>query len=609
MILSFTLPPKRKTHIYMSWVCIYATILLLAIVQGLINHKWHLIFKDLLYFSVLALWTFFSFLISARFRQPIAFILTIILVAFALYGALSYISYHYSWDKRAYDSFFFSMPLEKIIPSFIKSESIMNGGLHVGNRAWNVANTHSDLELNFAAKRIEHNVPEDLWIAGFNKNTKKGDRGSFFRLQSLHKDSYIQRDLKVSQPLAGRKFRLSSKLRFTTVGDEMHSPAMSMMVWEYKAEGTSIPIVNLSSNWQEYHLEWDIPTTVKADILRMFLVRLHDSTIEIDDLFLEEYIDGQWQQSAFLHIYDDSGESIESFTFTPTSNWQNYSFPIDLTHHKINDLQTLNIRYQLMPGLALKIKNTQIVDTDTHQKLTLQMPDFRQFFRELRQRWFFYHPNAASNFIAVLGFIIILGNLKLIPLQLITCLTLMNLLMTGSRIATLTFITLAIGYIILRSFKHFNKKKAIVTLVGIAGVGIIFTMVLYPYLSEFIYDNRSHIWSASLQIFLDNIVQGVGQEELSIRLREQLSHNAATHAHNIGLQFAATRGIMGLLVISTFFVMLSVFAWQHARMKGISIILLALLLGSVDVSLLSSGAMFLVILGLNMLAFSEKEKY
>ena len=472
----------------------------------------------------------------------------------------------------------------------LTSKSVMDRS----SQTWRINEKH-DLVWSFEGKLSKGAMDWD-WRrsdARFVLERLRDNRGVYTRVLApsrKNKDPHISRNYPIGK-IRGRSFRLSIETRMLTPSPQTNAYIM--------ASGGARFVFPLANTWMLSEGEW----TAKGDtdVLRVLLRELDGLAFEVRNLRLFERIDGNWVDlgeglGPGLRLRADNPEFklITFQDYDPKDVWQTYT--LSIPGQELDPSSPLSTQLFLGEGLVMQVRNSQLNSASSQASLVL---------RNVRQRLWFPDANLAGHSIAALG-LVFLSMVSSISLAMwgFLCLLIATFL-TGSKTAFL--VALLFGSVFI--FMLFQKKSTmrpfllIMLFLSLSAGLFVSYGISFPdinNLQSYQAFSRPAIWQVAWNAFLDHPLTGLpNQDFLSYFQMHHPEAPIVAHAHNFWLDFAAKYGILGLVssLILTFYI--SLFAWQQARWHGLLFVTAFWALQVFDYTLLFSGVLFLLILGLN----------
>jgi len=402
------------------------------------------------------------------------------------------------------------------------------------------------------------------------------------------------------EPLGGRTFRFELEMRSPL---EDLSPrgcrGLSLQTWEGGFERACQPVA-LTRDWNLYTLDWTVPETSGAHILRLVLNDFNGLSYDMRRMSLYEKQQDTWirveplRQESVSIGFETSGDSrpkpVEILPLT--SEWQKFTlFVSDLKGSK-QITAHLSVGSSQAEQITIALRNTRF-RTSYGQRLKPSLTHKRA------QLWF-SHPNLAAHTVLSVGLVALSVSRSTRSLLLIYGVTGVLLLSTGSRAALLAFALGMTGYLWL----SYRKKRWVATLVLVslaAGAGLSLTDQFDTGLLSREGASRFEIWRLAGEAFLNEPWRGVDFPTYWQTAYQGASTELVTHAHNLWLHFASSYGSLGLIAILWLTVGFFYIAWIWGRWRGLALVIPIFIMNLFDVTLFHTGVLLPLIFGLNVL--------
>ena len=522
------------------------------------------------------------------FNRPFAKRLSLILLnLFALVMTLGWLYGAYGFYPE--DRFWSTLTSAPLVSKTVSNQ---------GSQSWNIG-TQQNLLWSFEGKLVSGEKDWD-WRrsdARFKLERLEDARGVYTRVSAPPRrdnDPHISRNFPLDKSIRGRTFRLSLETKMLTPSPDTNAYIM--------ASGGARFDFPLTREWTLTEGEW----TAQGDtnVLRVLLRELDGLQFEVRNLTVYEQFEGNWRDLGSglglgLRLRADNPErNLITFSdFDPSDVWQRYSLAVP--GDTLNVDAPLETQIILGEGFVMQVRESKLSSpgTLTHRANLI--------LRNVRQKLWFPDANLAGHSIAALGlvFLSIVNSLGL-ALWGFFCL-LVTVFLTGSKTAFLVSLAFGSVFIFLLAKRKATTRPFLLGMLALSlGAGIVVSYgVTFPDINHAQALSRPTIWQVAWNAFLDHPLTGLPQQDFLAYF--QMHHPEApivAHAHNFWLDFAAKYGLLGLAssLILTYFI--SAFAWQKARWHGLIFVSGFWVLQLFDYTLLFSGVLFMLILGLNFLS-------
>ena len=466
-----------------------------------------------------------------------------------------------------------------------------------GNQNWQVE-PDEPLVWTFEAKLLEGQSGWDWRQPGKDiELLRMQDKAGIFTRASAAESSeelYLSRQFQFESSIKDRTFKFYLGLR---------SPqGASDQVYISSTGGDRLP-VSITEDWRLFQAEWT--AKVDAEQIRILLRNLNGLELDIRELRLLERVDNAWLDlgsgfgSEMRVLAKTTDNSLLIYQdFMPSNEWQSYSFEIPASGNNI-----LNTSILLGEGFQLQLRNSKL----SYSSNKASAP--RLISRDTRQKLWFSNENFMAHSVTAAGmvFLLTVNSLSLSVLGYIALL--ITVVLSGSRTALL--VACIGGWLLLTLlFKRKQSMKLYYGLLFFASIFLITSFIRFGPDSLAILGlntnqvvSRLDIWQVAWNSFLAYPLTGLPQQDFGSyfsNIHPELPDTL--HAHNFWLDFASRYGIFGLLasfLLTAYFIF---YGWKKGQWTGLILILSFLVLQLFDVTLLFSGVLLFLILGLNSLA-------
>lgn len=420
-------------------------------------------------------------------------------------------------------------------------------------------------------------------------------------------DPYVMRYFDLGRPTAGNTFRVEMEMRAPQSIPKAGCRGVWLHVW-YDGGGAKCESLALDTEWQTISTAWQVPNTARSHIIRVILNNFHGLTYDVRNVILYVACDTGWcrlqpliPESPYIEIWGEQSRPEPAFSIglDANRNWQ--AVDIALPRFALGDSPSvMTARIVAGGGTDLQTRDVEVVaDKGTAKPLRANV----------RQSYFFAHPNFAGHSLAVIGLVVLALSISMGRRVLTALVTLFAVFLTGSRAAWLGAL-LGTSWLLGLSLGS-RRRVWLFLVITVLATGVLFNAQSLGRLNilSFYGDDLGHryqIWQASAQLIKDSPLFGVGtgRDEFTAawkQLGDTTLPEVPQHAHNLWLQYAAGFGLPGLLAMMWLTAGLSWLAWRRGHWCGLGIILPVFVMNFFDYTLFYSGVLFPLILGINSL--------
>ena len=487
----------------------------------------------------------------------------------------------------------------------------------VANRTWRFADAEPS-ELSFEARLAAGATGWDWFRSGgaFEVTPAQENGATFTRVSTPQGgDPYLMRTFDLRSPAGGRTFRVALELRAPIPLPAAGCRGVWLQVWGAGGGGTC-KAVALDISWQTSTLEWTVPSTAKDAVLRVILNDFDGTSYDVRNVELFELEGGKavrleplLQEGAGLNIAwdDQSADPRAGRGFRVGEDWQRFTFPLTPPPGATRLRAQLSVGSSQSRQTSLEVRNTAVT-TETGQAAT-PVPSFGR-----RQLWF-AHPNLAAHTVSSLGLAALATTTTPGVALLISVLAGLSVFLAKSRTALFALglgVALFLGLTPpIKRFLRTNKYRGgLLLLVGAALGALVVSGVAGGVFADRPGISRLDIWQVSVQAFLENPWQGIGDTFTRFWLEtyKGQSTEPISHAHNFWLHLAASHGVPGFLASLWMTGGLLLLAWRWGRVRGLALVVPVLLMNVFDTTLLYAGVLFPLVLGLNALRLDTLQR-
>jgi hypothetical protein len=357
--------------------------------------------------------------------------------------------------------------------------------------------------------------------------------------------------------------------------------------------------VALDSAWKPVHLQWVPPQSSQSpNRIRVVLNDFDGLRYDVRRVRLEERVGANWipLSSLWLNI-GASGKSSRLWLY-PTDVWQAVRLGLKVAPSE----SETSVEGVLWVGSSvLEVRRVRALGSGRSFE---PMPSVG------RVALWFTQPNLLGHSVAAL----MMCGLALSRrgwLSLLLAVAGLGLIaLTGSRTALLV-VVVGIPMLAAQNLSLHARPIALSAMVAMTVLVILFTPAIRRDGASFLNDGnsipRTRIWQIAWQATLEHRF-GLGQGKFPEYFEQHVGtapHDAIQHAHNFWLELGVRYGYFGLIAAVWISLGLLFVGWNRARWRGMTLVILLLLLNITDNTLLYQGVFCTLILTLNALDFQD----
>lgn len=431
-------------------------------------------------------------------------------------------------------------------------------------------------------------------------------------------DPFAYREVRLARPLAGRTFRLRAEVR-SADGRGAPTPSARCRGLRFREIGGGAAraclATPLATTWTPIDATWTAPASATSDRLRVALNNLDGHTVDIADLRLEERTATGWTAIdplapvGFSARLSWPGGERWGETIRPAPLWTPYRLDADLTSAPPPADGRIAASLLVEPGSAVAIRNVRLA--------TGAGPDgaggevaLRPIAPPTRIRLHFPHPNFYGHTLAATGAVLAAvapagvagGGLALAAA---------GVILSGSRGAWLAILiaAAALAFRLLRTLPPERRLAPAAALVLTVGVGVSVAILSgglgrLDFVSAANPVDRPAVWRVALEALVERPAGGLGAGGFTDYWRAHTPpgvREPVGHAHNLWLELASGYGLPGLAAALWLTGGLGWLGWRRGRWRGLALVVPILVMNTVDTTLLFSGVLLPLLVGLNAL--------
>lgn len=435
-------------------------------------------------------------------------------------------------------------------------------------------------------------------------------------------DPYAERWVDIGNAVGGHTFRATAEVRAPTPIPASACRGIWLQAWGNGGGGTCHAIA-VHTAWEAHSLTWTAPPSARTHVIRLVLNDFDGHAIDVRRVHLEERNAGGWKDLGPLAPAGDQvtvtwsgprGPLSRSVTLATGSTWRHVGVGLDQgPSARAAQPGTATVTVSITPAsgsrLAIRSGRVQV----TGGRATVKPAIFRQAL------WF-GHPNLAGHSITATA-LAALALPSSLPLTLVVLLvSFLAVFMTGSRTALLA---LVLGGFSLTLLRHSRNRRWVAPTLAVAALTVLalVAVTLTPGLrkpswltfNEGQVTPRTAIWSAGIAAFASHPLTGLaGASETFATYWRSSPHNRTgeklTHAHNFWLELAARYGLVGAFAALWMTGGILLLAWRQGRWYGVTLAGSVLFMNVLDYTLLFTGVLVPLILGLNTLSADSRDQ-
>lgn len=463
-------------------------------------------------------------------------------------------------------------------------------------RAWKVPKGVQDLEVGLEV-RASQPVP-DQWGASegnYRLETLHEAGESFTRVQTpLGADPFLAWSFDTGGALSGRSFRVSLEMR-----SDISIPVSGCRgVWLQEDGGryaAKCQAVALDSSWKPVHLKWVPPQSSQSpNRIRVVLNDFDGLSYDVRRVRLEERVGPIWTALSSLWLNIGSSGKSSRLWLNPTEVWQPLKLGLKVSPTEADS--TLDA-VLWVGSVVLEVRRVRALGSGDSLE---PVPSVS------RVSLWFIQPNLLGHSVAALllcglalsrrgwlSFLLAMMGLALIAL-------------TGSRTALLV-VVVGIPLLAVQNLSQRARPIFLSIMVVVAVLTLVFTPGIRRDGLSFLNDGNATPRTRIMQIAWQAVLEhpfGLGQGKFPKYFEQHVGtvpHDAIQHAHNFWLELAARYGFLGLIAAVWISLGLLFVAWRRACWRGLTLVMLLLLLNITDNTMLYQGVFCPLILTLNAL--------
>jgi O-antigen ligase len=463
-------------------------------------------------------------------------------------------------------------------------------------RAWKLPKGVQDLEVGLEVRASQ--PVSDQWGASasnYRFDTLQEAGESFTQVQTpLGTDPFLAWSFDTGGVLSGRSFRVSL---------EMRAPRPILAsgcrgVWLQEDGGSyaaKCQSVDLDSTWKPIQLQWTAPMSSQSpNRIRIVLNDFDGLSYDVRRVQLEERVGANWTPLSSLWLNIGVSGKSSRLWLNPTDVWQSVKLGLKVTPSGTES----TLEAVLWVGsAALEVRKVQALGS---ARVLEPVPSVG------RVALWFTQPNLLGHSVAAL----LLCGLALSRrgwLSLLLAVTGLGLIaLTGSRTALLV-VVVGIPLLAAQNLSPRARPIALSVMVAVAVLALVLTPGIRRDGLSFLNDGNATPRTRIMQIAWQAVLEhpfGLGQGKFAEYFEQHVGtapHDAIQHAHNFWLELAARFGFPGLIAAVWISLGLLFVGWKRAQWRGMTLVILLLLLNLTDNTLLYQGVFCPVILTLNAL--------
>jgi hypothetical protein len=484
-------------------------------------------------------------------------------------------------------------------PNFLAWDVWRFQGLPRGDfvrRAWRVPQGVRDLELNLEVRAVTPVL--DQWVVSdpnYRLETVLEAGESFTRVATpLGADPFLAWSFDTGSAVAGRLFRVSLEMRSAAPV----TASGCRGVW-LQADGGGYAAkcqpVSLEAKWKRVSLNWVPPRDAKSpNRIRVVLNDFDGLSYDVRRVRLEEQVGAHWTPISSLWLRIGALGQVNHFSLFPASEWQVARLPLHVSPSP-RDSTLEGVLW--LGSSSLEVRRVRAVGSGRALEPVNSVN---------RVALWFAQPNLLGHTVAALLLCGLAISKRGWLSLLLAVLGLVLIALTGSRTALLV-VALGIPLLALQNLSARARPLALSVMVVLAVLALVVTPGIRRDGISLLDDGnsipRTRIWQIAWRATLEYPF-GLGSGGFPAFFESQVGdvpHDQIQHAHNFWLELSARYGFLGLVASVWISFGLVWVGWNRGRWRGLTLVILMLLLNITDNTLLYQGVFCPFILTLNAL--------